>query len=194
MHIIVPYRDRPEHLEVFTDHMAAYLPGIPISVIEQADSKPFNRAKLLNIGVLECIDTHYVMHDVDLLPVKVDYTPTDGVTQLAGSHIQQSGYLGGVTMWDSKTLSLVDGYNNEYFHRAEDNEVMFQLFAHKIDWVERIGEFRPQYHPRTSPEFIPWLWQKAQLPRKKEDGLSNCKYELVSRDQKYNHTLIKVRL
>lgn len=171
--------------------MQWYLPDISISVIEQANGKPFNRAKLLNIGALEFTDDCYVMHDVDMLPVKVDYTPTVGVTQLAGSEIQLRGYLGGVTMIDAATLFLVDGYNSSYFHRAEDNELMFQLFTHGIDWAERIGEFRPQYHERNSEEFIPWLWQKAQRKRKKEDGLAQCKYTVIGRVSD-NHLIVEI--
>lgn len=64
--IIVPYRDRAEHLAKFIEH---YKGVLPIYVIEQADGKPFNRAKLLNVGFLE-FGRYYdyaIYHDVDML-------------------------------------------------------------------------------------------------------------------------------
>lgn len=188
MTIIVPYRDREQQLDIFIDHMFSYLPGVRIVVIEQATGKPFNRAKLLNIGVLEFPDDYYVMHDVDMLPVKVDYTPIPGVTQLAGSDIQQQGYLGGVTMFDAETFFLVDGYPNLYFHRGEDNLLMFTMIRLGVRWKERHGTFKMQAHVRPDLEFIPWIWVKAQLPRKPNDGVSGCKYVIA--DQISEHHII----
>ena len=50
--IIIPYRDRKSHLEMFLPYMKKYLKeyDYKIYVIEQNDNKPFNRGKLLNIG------------------------------------------------------------------------------------------------------------------------------------------------
>lgn len=44
-----------------------------IYVVEQVDQRPFNRAKLLNIGAAAAMKAGYpclVMHDVDLLPLR----------------------------------------------------------------------------------------------------------------------------
>ena len=53
--IVVPYRNRREHLNQFIPSISNHLKKqkIPyeIIVVEQADGKPFNRGKLLNIGV-----------------------------------------------------------------------------------------------------------------------------------------------
>jgi len=61
--IIVPYRNREEHLKRFVPHMEEYLKkdGIPfhIYIIHQADEKPFNRAKLLNVGFKESEEFDY---------------------------------------------------------------------------------------------------------------------------------------
>ena len=57
--VIVPYRGRPTHLRKFKDHIKDYLKSKNISfqliVVEQTDSLPFNRGKLLNIGFLEAL-------------------------------------------------------------------------------------------------------------------------------------------
>lgn len=183
MTIIVPYRDRPQHLAQFIPHMRAYLPGAKIIIVEQADEKPFNRGKLLNIGFLESErDTHYVFHDIDMLPINVDYEPNVGVTQLAGSNIQLRDYLGGVTMFDHDTFKRVGGYHNDYFHRAEDNELRFNLHRLKIPVLELHGRFKQLHHERKAPEFIAALWDKAQLPRDVQDQLKTCAYKVIAAD------------
>lgn len=183
MTIIIPYRDRPQHLSQFIPHMMAYLPAAKIIIVEQADEKPFNRGKLLNVGFLESAkDTHYVFHDIDMLPINVDYEPNAGVTQLAGSKIQLRDYLGGVTMFDHDTFKRLGGYHNDYFHRAEDNECRFNLHRLKIPVLEQHGKFKQLPHERKAPEFIAALWEKAQQPRNVQDQLGVCKYKVVTID------------
>lgn len=195
--IIVPYRDREENLKQFIPHMNKYLPEAEIFIVEQADGKPFNRGKLLNIGFIHG-PTHTTppvicFHDIDMLPVDVDYSERSGVTQLASSDIQIRDYLGGVTMIDMPTFYKIGGYHNDYFHRAEDNEMRFRLRHLKIPVINRFGLFKQLPHTRSGPEFIPELWQKAQLPRN-INMLENCNYELISKEIYDTHTHLKVRL
>jgi hypothetical protein len=55
--IVVPYRDREEHLKKFLPAMKKcdFLNDIDyeILIVEQEDGKPFNRGKLLNVGAIE---------------------------------------------------------------------------------------------------------------------------------------------
>lgn len=192
--IIVPYRDREDHLKQFIPHMNKFLPDAMIMIVEQADHKAFNRGKLLNIGFLESpYISHFVFHDVDMLPIYCNYTGRIAVTQLVYSEIQKTDYLGGVTMFDKPIFQTIGGYHNDYFHRAEDNEMMFNLKGLKIPIVNRFGTFKQLPHPRTGPEFIPELWQKAQLPRT-INMLETCKYELISKEVHTTHTHLKVLL
>ncbi|XP_056007185.1 beta-1,4-N-acetylgalactosaminyltransferase bre-4-like isoform X2 [Ostrea edulis] len=73
--IIIPFRDREEHLRVLLNnlHPILYRQQImyTVYVIEQADNKPFNKGKLNNIGYIEALKgdhTCFVFHDVDLIP------------------------------------------------------------------------------------------------------------------------------
>ena len=63
--VIVPYRGRPTHLRKFKDHLTTYLKSKNISfqiiVVEQTDTLPFNRGKLLNIGFLEALKNDVIM-------------------------------------------------------------------------------------------------------------------------------------
>lgn len=76
--IIVPYRDRDKQLKDFLTYIHLFLGKqnihYRIYIVEQDDGKPFNRAKLLNIGSVIAIQHGFpclVLHDVDLLPLKL---------------------------------------------------------------------------------------------------------------------------
>lgn len=197
--IIVPYRARQSHLDAFIPVMKAYLPKAPIFILEQSDTKPFNRGKLCNVGFLETMlvetdPSYFVIHDIDMLPIDVDYSFGQGVTQLVDSEIQLHDYLGGVTMFSKETFEIIGGYNNDYFCRAEDNEMMFNLRRLNISIIERIGKFEQLPHERTGPEFIPHLWVKAQRRRAIQNQLGVCRYTLVSKEEREEYTLLRVEL
>jgi xylosylprotein 4-beta-galactosyltransferase len=75
--IVVPYRDRAEHLARFVPHLVAYFErdkldreiDVTINIIEQTPGAPFSRGRLGNAGFLLTRDTSdYVrIHDVDYL-------------------------------------------------------------------------------------------------------------------------------
>ena len=74
--IIVPFRDREEHLRTFLFHMHSFLPrqqvDYGIFIVEQDGNGAFNRAMLLNVGAAEALKSYdfqcFIFHDVDLLP------------------------------------------------------------------------------------------------------------------------------
>jgi hypothetical protein len=77
--VIISYRDRAEHLKqllpVLTEHLERLHSCYRIVVVEQGHSGLFNRGFLHNIGAIYCQDftDGFVFHDVDFLPVNVDY-------------------------------------------------------------------------------------------------------------------------
>lgn len=83
LNIIVPYRNRKDHLNVFTNIMFSFLNKIGIEsfelyIVEQCDEQEFNRGCLLNIGFLETEDgknNYYCFNDIDTLPksLKANY-------------------------------------------------------------------------------------------------------------------------
>lgn len=192
--IIVPYRDRKAQLAQFIPHMRERYPEMSIIIVQQADDKPFNRGKLLNIGFLEMVPEHCVMHDVDMLPLTIDYSPAAGITQLAASKIQLQDYMGGITMFSRRTFLELNGYTNNFFHRAEDNELMFRAKESGRPIVNRFGSFRSLAHARPILEFDPILWKKAQQPRSEFDGLTYCSYTKVAQEQCDGYMLLTVLL
>lgn len=70
------YRDRAEQLRGFLVYMHMYFRQqrlhYRIFIVEQVDSRLFNRAKLLNIGAVAAMKAGFpclILHDVDLLPL-----------------------------------------------------------------------------------------------------------------------------
>jgi hypothetical protein len=140
--IIVPYRDRQSHLEVFVPYMQEYLKDYDykIFVIEQNDNKPFNRGKLLNVGARIAIKEgfdYFALHDVDMLPLKgVDYsyseTPIHLVSKI-NKDIPFMDYFGGVTLFNVHDYKLVNGYSNEYWGWGfEDDDLLYRCIQRNI--------------------------------------------------------------
>ena len=79
--LVIPYRDREEHLKKFIPFITKFLKKKEIEykiiVVNQDNKSNFNRAKLLNIGadyIFNEVD-YLCFHDVDLIPIPtVDYT------------------------------------------------------------------------------------------------------------------------
>ena len=96
--IIIPYRNRYEQLEEFKKTITEYLSKTDIDyeiiIIEQDNAKLFNRGMLLNIGFtyaksLRC--DYVIFHDVDMLPIDVDYSYSDIPLHLATDFIIEDG-------------------------------------------------------------------------------------------------------
>ena len=122
--IIVPYRDRQDHLAVFVPPMHQFLKdkGIDytIFIIEQSDDRPFNYGKLCNAAIKEIPEeyTYFAFHDIDMLPIndECDYTWPDTPTHLATNveahdyKLPYPQYFGGVVLINREDFEDVNGY------------------------------------------------------------------------------------
>ncbi len=214
--VIVPYRNREEHLKEFVPYMERVLEeeGVPfeIFIIEQADNKPFNRAKLLNVGFNEASSYDYfAFHDVDMLPVDSDYSFPDGPTHLS-SEVEQfnwglpyDGYFGGVTLFDKESFSKINGYSNEYWGwGAEDDDVLHRCMIKDVDTYRKECRYRSLNHDRNI-ERNQYFQNVSKLQRfqndssaedqMERDGLSSLEYEKISEESLSKNTkLVKVNL
>lgn len=194
--IVVPYRDREEHLNLFLPHMKSVLDSqeieFEILIVEQTFDKPFNRAKLLNIGYDLCKDTcdYVCFHDVDMLPILSDYSIVDAPTHLA-AEVEQFGwglayqtYFGGVTMFDKKSFEIINGYSNEYFSwGCEDDGAYNRCIKMGIFPKRKNCRFRSLAHDRKIdeilyPKNVEYLNTK-EISRMHEDGLSSLEYKIL---------------
>jgi hypothetical protein len=194
--IIVPYRDREQHLAKFLSYMDS---KADIIIVEQEPGKPFNRGKLLNIGVLENdYYDYYALHDVDMLPVKADYSKPLAPTLLA-TKVQQFNYkmpfpeyFGGVVLISRKDIVKCNGYHNEFWGwGGEDDDFRKRVLETIGNIVHREGTYNSLPHDRV---IKPSLHQKnVQLLKAGIDltnGLRNCEYKVLSRDG--NHLKVSI--
>ena len=143
--VIVPFRDRYEHLDEFvetiTEHLYSQNIKFELIIVEQDNAKLFNRGALLNIGFkyakkLKC--DYVVFHDIDMLPLDVDYSYSDYPIHLATEFDDNreifDKYFGGVTLFPMKDFEQIDGYSNKYWGWGfEDTDLLARCVHHDID-------------------------------------------------------------
>jgi hypothetical protein len=125
--VIVPYRDRAEHLSIFIPYITNTLSNqnidYKIVVIEQNQGKLFNRGLLCNIGFKLYSDQYdYIcIHDIDMIGENFDYSYEPYVTHLSALEKRRkykewySRYLGGVTLFPKEIFININGFSNEYW-------------------------------------------------------------------------------
>lgn len=205
--IIVPYRDRAVHLNVFIKAIERRLPKSKIFIIEQEPGKPFNRGKLLNVGFSisekENFES-YCFHDVDMIPMTVDYTKPSNPTLIATKVSQFnfklpfSEYFGGVLLFNKEDYIKADGHSNEFWGwGGEDNEMYDQVVKRKGMKVDyRDCFFTSLHHQRRREEELYKknlsLWKSGRAPG---DGLSNLDYWILSEKKIFTQAkIIKVSI
>jgi len=161
--IIVPYRNRKAQLREFSRNIKFYLDGLGIPyhvfVICQDNSKQFNRGALLNIGFKyaekELCD-YVVFHDVDMIPVRVDYSYSDVPLHMATDFLYFNEdekpketfeqYFGGVTMFTVEDFKKIDGYSNKYWGWGyEDDDLLYRCKKHNLGLdTLKIKNLRPK--------------------------------------------------
>ena len=138
--VVIPYRHRYDQLILFKSKIISYLKSknidFEIIVIDQDDAKNFNRGKLLNIGFIEAKKMkcdYVVFHDVDMIPIDVDYSYCDYPVHLSTNFIADGEfnrivfdeYFGGVTLFPVDVFETINGYSNEYWGWGyEDNDLL----------------------------------------------------------------------
>jgi len=162
--IIVPYRNRPQHLQVFVPHIMAYFRhdkldrriAMSLHVVEQAAKAPFNGGKLKNVGFALARDkADYVcFHDVDYLPLWADYSFSPRPARLIwqGLPVKEvwERFMGGVLMFDNASYARINGYPNNYWgYGFEDRELVERLNLAGITWEKRDGFYRAIPHPHA---------------------------------------------
>ena len=146
--IIVPFRDRWEQLEIFYKHIIPYLKGTEIQyriiTIEQDDAKAFNRGMLCNIGFKEAekLNCDYVIfHDVDILPIDVDYSYSDIPIHIASDQLPFITYFGGVTLFPAESFKKVNGFSNQYWGWGfEDDDLRRRCHLNGINYGIPVSE------------------------------------------------------
>lgn len=202
--IIVPYRNREDHLRKFIPHYSFLYPEANILIIEQANELPFNRGWLLNVGFLLSSSEYVIFNDIDMLIVNgfqyYKKTPSKP-TQLA-THVEQFGYkmpfkeyFGGVNAFHRNDFIKINGYSNKFNGwGAEDCEMYDNIIKNGYTIDYKNCWYKSLYHERSfnsiclnkdHPNYL--YWKKG---RDSDDGLNNCKFTL--KEKNGNHYKISV--
>ncbi|XP_037034149.1 beta-1,4-galactosyltransferase 1 isoform X2 [Bradysia coprophila] len=194
--IIVPYRQREKQLQAFLIYMHNYLRkqniNYRIFVVEQFDAKPFNRAKLFNIGSVYATRYDYpcfIFHDVDLMPMRLGhiYACSKQPRHMCSAldkfrfHLPYTGLFGGAVAVQNTDFVKINGMSNMFQGwGGEDDDLYGRLKAKEID----ICRFAPEYSEYTMLQHAPETPNKDRLAflrdghlRFHSDGLNSLTFK-----------------
>jgi hypothetical protein len=146
--IIVPFRNRHEHLSKFKKSIVDYLTKSNINfeliIVQQDNARLFNRGMLLNIGFKEAkkLKCDYVVfHDVDMLPIDVDYSYSNTPVHLATDNIPFESYFGGITLFPSELFEKINGFSNLYWGWGfEDDDLRYRCIKNNVPFQNIIAD------------------------------------------------------
>jgi len=194
-YIIIPYRDREEHLNKFIPYYSNLLKNIEIFVIEQDDNELFNRGILMNIGfdIASSIkgDKYFTFHDVDMMYIGKNIeniysypkTPTHIATacEQYDYKMPYKDYFGGICLFNEKDFKTINGFSNSFKGwGAEDDNLLFRIKNKNIP-INRIYDckYNSLHHHRIINKDALAINRKLQYTII-DDGLNTLKYEINS--------------
>ncbi|XP_014357722.2 beta-1,4-N-acetylgalactosaminyltransferase bre-4-like [Papilio machaon] len=211
--IIVPYRDREQHLAVFLNHIHPFLMKQQIEygifIVEQYGNKAFNRAKLMNVGFVESQKQKaggwqcFIFHDIDLLPLdqrNLYHCPEQPrhMSALIDKFHYKLPYkdiFGGVSAMTVEQFTKVNGFSNKYWGWGGEDDDMFRRLNKMNYHLTRyddlsIAKYAMLEHKPSvaNPKRYQLLTQTSKIL--KSDGLSTLEYKLVKVTQHHLYTLI----
>ncbi|XP_065350214.1 beta-1,4-galactosyltransferase 1-like [Cloeon dipterum] len=197
--IIIPYRDRREHLDTFLNFMHAFLQrqmiDYHIVVVEQVANTPFNRAKLFNVGFAESLKADrqsecFVFHDVDLLPQKLSniYACSTNPRHMTVSvntfryNLPYSSIFGGAVAITKEQFESVNGFSNVFYGWGGEDDDFHNRIVEQGMQIDRFEPPVARYYMLSHKKEVPSQSRLEKLnsggDRFKSDGLNSLNYEL----------------
>ena len=185
--IIVPYRDREEHLNTFVPHMHEFLKdkGIDytIFIAEQSDDRPFNYGKLCNAVVKEIDEeyTYFAFHDIDMLPINddCDYGYPDHPIHLAtnvevhDNKLPYPQYFGGVVLINREDFEKANGYSPEYYgYGFSDLDLLYRLQKSGA-YLEKFHDLNKTYELYDEEDILPYRIENVNIAKNKKSHKNN---------------------
>ncbi|CAN8001611.1 unnamed protein product [Ixodes hexagonus] len=212
--ILIPYRNRQEHLSLFLQHMHPFLQQqhlqYTIFVVEQSGQGAFNRAKLFNVGFVEAMkrDNYccFFFHDVDYLPesprnlYRCERHPrhVSSSPQIFRYILPYPTFLGGVVSMRAEHFTRINGFSNKFFGWGAEDDDLQRRVKHAglsvVRWPSPISRYTTLHHKKA----VPNSKRRELLDSAKErfalDGLNSLEYRMVQLEEKplYTHILVDV--
>lgn len=211
VHVLVPYRDRENHLKCFLKDfvpcLKKHINDVKITIVEQSDDgKLFNRGKLLNIGVCEAGEdsTHFILQDIDTFAndfcVKQLYRIQEHHEDIVRINVPHNNSLGCICKITSDAMYKINGFPNVIFGwgiedralywRAKIKEISMssdKSSKHSFRVLDHKSNVR-RYTGDTLRESDKWkeLAIKKMNPNQKKelvesDGLNNVNYKVLKK-------------
>jgi hypothetical protein len=151
---IVPYRDREQQYNFFSNHMKTILEDYPkdyckIYYIHQCDSRSFNRGAMKNIGFIYVKNKYpndyknitLVFNDIDIMPFTKNFLNYDTHNNNV-KHFYGFNYtLGGIVSIKAGDFEKINGFPNFWTWGYEDNLLQRRVIQNKLN-LDR-SEFYP---------------------------------------------------
>jgi hypothetical protein len=132
--IIIPYRQREEHLDFFIKNtvplLKEHLSNSKVVVIEQNEGKLFNRGKLINVGFKEYQNKtkYFFTHDVDINPrlkcINEFYNKDVNDDEVLGIYTSHCNTLGGVIKITNDTIKNINGFPNDIWGWGTEDKAL----------------------------------------------------------------------
>jgi len=199
---IIPYRDRPDHLNEFINRFTYFIKEANIDAefyfIHQIHPGPFNRGAMKNIGFLEFLKTRsdglFIFHDVDLFPTywgSIDYNTKYGEIRHSMGHKGEN--LGGVVCFWKNEFEKINGFPNYWGWGIEDATLLHRAKKYNIPidesnfvYLDDTKKIYIPLHPRNNKKeeetakINTALHYEEIEANNESNGLSSIKYDILS--------------
>ena len=160
--VIIPYRDRLDHLRKFAPSLQKFFAQDPICesidvefhLVEQYGDDCFNRGFVKNVGtrlVAQSKCDYFCFHDIDYLPINADYSWSEMPTRIIwhGLTLREDydAFFGGVIIIPRSVFLRVNGYPNCYWGWGpEDLELALRCRSRGFEITKRDGVYQSLPH------------------------------------------------
>lgn len=182
--VLIPYRDRRSHLKqlipILRETLSNQLDDFSITVVEQKNGPFFNKGRLLNAATQIVKGDYFAFHDVDFLPMNVDYRYSNVVMRTFSYTVGHKSYdepfsearlqkfLQEVKVGHQRVRSAVHSYifggviliDREQFFQINGYTNRFECWGFEdYDFLLRCfhGGLAPSYDPEGEFELLPHL-------------------------------------
>ena len=176
--IVVPYRDREAHLQLFVPYVQEYF----------RDDLPFNRGQLANAAFRMIGDEadYLCIHDVDLMPLWADYAFPMHPARLClhGRPAPEKTriYFGGVTALSMADFERVNGFSNHYWGWGyEDHDLRLRTLSAGLRTEARDGRYNSLRHAHNG------FTSDGQLSPAGQRNRERLRAELAAGFQRWRH-------